>query len=646
MYYDKEIIKRDYNEKYNYTKINLLNSCFNARIQKGKDDSAVFQSIFNIGLVTTNDFNDNKKKSKPYYGFSINPVYANIIDTIVRKTIVNDMVEKTIIDYLSFQYKIAPDFISERIKKGKLDLREEIKEYKDKDCDHYLFLRYVYTIIKYEITKQGNPILNSDEYEDIERKVALVDIVTTSHNNIDISQPSIFDTLSEFLDYDFDEKPKLIYRYVKKRTDELYNYILKKAGLSKLKCSDEEKNITIIATATGLTASVNAAAADRVQEMLDKKLLNEELFRPANQDDKIAEMMTISRLGVLNRLGINAKTGIISNALSPKFGDIALVNSWLTLASLNFKSKYNESIVGNAILEDLLDKVSDAYFSKDKEPIKAEQIVRTFEYNDTDCKIVFEKIASIMYCNILSVINYNNVASQIEDANYKDISFYLPSGVKKAKQSKDTNKDFAKKNAEEETKRMQEELDAAYKKIETLNLKINDYRKENLELSKNNSKQNNKNSIISELKEQIKTLETENNQLKEINSKLISSNQSEETSNNTECEITTHEEDLNNFEIDDELFKDMRVIIVGGRFEINRKLASLMPKAKFTEKGTDKAQDVRKYDGVIMFTDFMSHLLQEKYISSCRYYNVPVLYLRGTNFDLIKQEIYKFQNKK
>ena len=645
MFYDKEILSRDYKDKYNYAKTNLLNSCFSERLKKGIDDSPLFQSIINNGLITAKEICDNSDKSNPFYPFSVNPVYANTIDAIVRKTIDNEMIEKIIVNYLLNQYGESPEFITEKIECGKVDFKDEYDYYKNAEYDHFLFIRYCYCVIKYEITKQGTPLLDGEQYDESTRKMAYSDITVSTHENIDIKHPTLFAVISEFLDYDFDEKPKLIVRYVDKRIEELYDYILRKAGKKKTNCSNEVKNLTILATATGMTAVVNAAAKINNQNMLKKRLLDKDMFRAANKDDKVANVLNVSHLGVLNRIGINANTNIISRAIPSKFGDIELVNSYVNVCSLNFKNKNNENIVVNAILEDLLEKVADAYFSDDKEAVRAEQIVRTFEYKDEDCRVIFEKITSITYCLMMASINKGFITSEINDARYDNLSLYLPSGLQKAKRI-ESQKDFVKFNADKELKRLQDELDAANEKIESLRVEIDKLNQENQTLSEQNSKQNNKNNIITELKKQIGKLETENNQLQETNAKLNAQIHSDETNEN-KIEVIEAQNDGESTitQIDDEFFKDKKVIVVGGRTETNRRLADIMPKAKFIEKDSDQTQDVRQNEAVIMFTEFMSHLKFEKYISLCRLHNIPVLFLRKNNINMVKQEIYSFLNK-
>ena len=98
--------------------------------------------------------------------------------------------------------------------------------------------------------------------------------------------------------------------------------------------------------------------------------------------------------------------------------------------------------------------------------------------------------------------------------------------------------------------------------------------------------------------------------------------------------------------IDESFFADKKAIIVGGRWEINRKLAEWMPKAKFVENATDELLNVRLYDVVIFFTEFISHITYNKYINQCRIYGAPVLYLKGSNLDKLKKDLYLFLNTK
>ena len=227
------------------------------------------------------------------------------------------------------------------------------------------------------------------------------------------------------------------------------------------------------------------------------------------------------------------------------------------------------------------------------------------------------------------------INSSIEYGNYADIR---QSSQKAQFSSRSSLNEQTQKNID---KRIQQSVssmsaDLDYEKEKRLQLEEENrkLKEQILQLDKQINRKESANKRITDLKEQLDILNEENNTLNlRLNKKLEKEIAgSEATSKEIESAIL----------IEDNFFADKRVIVLGGRWEINRKLAELMPKSKFVESKTDTLLNVRNYEAAVIFIDHISHALYFKYIKPIKNNNLPVLFLRGTSMENLKKEMFLF----
>lgn len=187
------------------------------------------------------------------------------------------------------------------------------------------------------------------------------------------------------------------------------------------------------------------------------------------------------------------------------------------------------------------------------------------------------------------------------------------------------------KDLESKNKELSEKIKDSDSQIEKLN-------QQNSNLKNKVEKYQNQENINSELRKKLsekdKEIDDYKNKIADLQ-EIIAQLQSDSTS---EQENTIEE-------IPDSFFKDKKILVIGGRWEIVDKLKELMPELKHTQNVTDNFINPDNYDFVLMFTDYLNHSLFYKYITRLRHNKngkVPVLYLQGSNMQNIKNRIYNF----
>lgn len=188
-----------------------------------------------------------------------------------------------------------------------------------------------------------------------------------------------------------------------------------------------------------------------------------------------------------------------------------------------------------------------------------------------------------------------------------------------------------KNKLQTENKELSEKIAESNSQIEKLN-------QQNSKLKNKVEKYQNQENINSELRKKLsekdKEIDDYKNKIADLQ-EIIAQLQSDGTS---EQENTIEE-------IPDSFFKDKKILVIGGRWEIVDKLKELMPELKHTQNVTDNFINPDNYDFVLMFTDYLNHSLFYKYITRLRHNKngkVPVLYLQGSNMQNIKNRIYNF----
>lgn len=598
------------NEGIKRLKLNLLRTLFAYRVEEGLDDTAIIQKIIDDDYISIEEILAEKSNLRIASEF-LSPFYSNIINAVTKKMVENSNIKDILFNYFFNIY--LPDI---KTKSGKANLKIIISKFKKGQLKgaNACFIAYL--------------LLEENEDKFLIRDLCHKQMLINPLYNVE--QCSLVETVSDFLECDLKKERIFSNRFLIKRETELFNYICKKAGVNTEGYTDDEKYTAICAAAFGITSS------NLYDYSKYKRLVDTGLFQPA--DIGIGNELSLQYIGPLNKIGYSSSTVIASKLLKSEFGQLHCQKN---LTATIIANGNNKEFVDSAIWEYLLDNITDSYYAMDKDKIMKEQIIRQFTYSDNDCKIVLEKIAAAIQFYVLAnytskVIDksidygdYSNIKSSIQ----REISVNKSKNIEAQKTAKKIDKlnvsqlQSAKNELEREkefSKRLENENENLHEQIDALKNQI--------------TRDSDKNKIIDELRDSNEILNDENELLRsQLN--LLREKYNRIKNHQTD-EVSSVDSVVSDF--DDTYFREKKFIIVGGRWEINRELLELMPKSKVVYNPTDNLIDVRKYDAVIFFTDFLSHTLYRKYINQCRLYNSPILYLKGSSIENIKNGIYAF----
>lgn len=277
--------------------------------------------------------------------------------------------------------------------------------------------------------------------------------------------------------------------------------------------------------------------------------------------------------------------------------------------------------------------ITNLIFKTQMQPTDIERVMAILNKN-----IMFATIASINesdYYTLFSSYDFGDITPFFDDGtvSLSDEMSKSDNGIT-TKVDKKLNLNKKTKELESENAKLSEELEKYKSQIEKLE-------QQNISLKNKVEKYQNQENINSQLRKKLsekdKEIDKSNNKITDL----------QEIINELQCNENT-EQDTTDFYIPDSYFKDKRILVIGGRWEIVDKLKELMPELKHTENANDSYISPDSYDYVLMFTDFMNHTLFYKYITRLRNHKkgkVPILYLQGSNLDNIKRNIYNFYQK-
>ena len=313
----------------------------------------------------------------------------------------------------------------------------------------------------------------------------------------------------------------------------------------------------------------------------------------------------------------------------------------------------NISIVANCceliiktLQEYLLEKTES--FKEKNETITKTDLISKTQMQPADIERVMAMLNKNIMLTALSNINANDYYTLFSSYDFSDITPFFDdntvslsdkmtkstSSISEVKTDKKLNLNKKTKELETEKAKLSEELEEYRSQIEKL-------KQQNLSLKNKVEKYQNQENINTKLRKKLsekdKEIDKSNNKITDL----------QEIINELQCNENT-EQDTADFYIPDSYFKDKRILVIGGRWEIVDKLKELMPELKHTENANDSYISPDSYDYVLMFTDFMNHTLFYKYITRLRNHKkgkVPILYLQGSNLDNIKRNIYNFYQK-
>ncbi len=277
--------------------------------------------------------------------------------------------------------------------------------------------------------------------------------------------------------------------------------------------------------------------------------------------------------------------------------------------------------------------ITNLIFKTQMQPTDIERVMALLNKN-----IMFATIASINesdYYTLFSSYDFGDITPFFDDGtvSLSDEMSKSDNGIT-TKVDKKLNLNKKTKELESENAKLSEELEKYKSQIEKLE-------KQNISLKNKVEKYQNQENINTKLRKKLsekdKEIDKSNNKITDLQ-EIIAELQSND---NTEQDNTI-------IDIPDSYFKDKRILVIGGRWEIIDKLKELMPEMKHTENANDSYISPDSYDYVLMFTDFMNHTIFYKYITRLRNNKkgkVPILYLQGSNLDNIKRNIYNFYQK-
>lgn len=277
--------------------------------------------------------------------------------------------------------------------------------------------------------------------------------------------------------------------------------------------------------------------------------------------------------------------------------------------------------------------ITNLIFKTQMQPTDIERVMAILNKN-----IMFATIASINesdYYTLFSSYDFGDITPFFDDGtvSLSDEMSKSDNGIT-TKVDKKLNLNKKTKELESENAKLSEELEKYKSQIEKLE-------QQNISLKNKVEKYQNQENINSQLRKKLsekdKEIDKSNNKITDLQ-EIIAELQSNDNA----------EQDNTIIDIPDSYFKDKRILVIGGRWEIIDKLKELMPELKHTENANDSYISPDSYDYVLMFTDFMNHTIFYKYITRLRNNKkgkVPILYLQGSNLDNIKRNIYNFYQK-
>jgi len=277
--------------------------------------------------------------------------------------------------------------------------------------------------------------------------------------------------------------------------------------------------------------------------------------------------------------------------------------------------------------------ITNLIFKTQMQPTDIERVMALLNKN-----IMFATIASINesdYYTLFSSYDFGDITPFFDDGtvSLSDEMSKSDNGIT-TKVDKKLNLNKKTKELESENAKLSEELEKYKSQIEKLE-------QQNISLKNKVEKYQNQENINTKLRKKLsekdKEIDKSNNKITDLQ-EIIAELQ---LNDNTEQDNTI-------IGIPDSYFKDKRILVIGGRWEIIDKLKELMPEMKHTENANDSYISPDSYDYVLMFTDFMNHTIFYKYITRLRNNKkgkVPILYLQGSNLDNIKRNIYNFYQK-
>lgn len=440
---------------------------------------------------------------------------------------------------------------------------------------------------------------------------------------------SISSCLEELLGEKGITEGKLFSRFCEKRTLEIFKYIIKKHNLNIdlkntyekliviamsvvpiLRKSKEESKVISNLISLGLLKEVTITSENRLKETDGKELALDADFLYGYRTASCSGASEILRITIGDEYKI--KETLADRIFIKYFADEEGINTVMKIYTTTLCEYLIETIETHLLKGDTISK---------------EGIVRGTEMSETDIEFFLANLK----CNLLTCLFAEYIKLERE-RSYDDSD--LCSVVQRCEFNMCSDDDEFKGTY----KNLNNELSKIKIEKENLAIKNKELEEEIEQLKVQIQKQTKADAYMKELKETNELLKNEVIALQEAN---------ERTRRNFEFyerEKYGAKEDVFIAEMEnipDNFFADKKVIIVGGRWEVNSILEEIMPKSRIVYNATDSLLNVNNYDCVFFFTEYLNHTVYNKYVSSCRVNNKPMFYLYGSNIENLKRDIYK-----
>lgn len=189
-------------------------------------------------------------------------------------------------------------------------------------------------------------------------------------------------------------------------------------------------------------------------------------------------------------------------------------------------------------------------------------------------------------------------------------------------EGKEVAKEQPIKESNEEIEKLQQQLEQLKKENEDLKKKLNNKEKEFLSDLRNIREENDRKFNLQQ--EKIKEMLRQN-----IGWALMFQ----------VITLEEHEDDLL-YPYKLEALQNKRVLVLGGRDEVRREFAKVIPQAVFIENETQKIP-TGKIDCIFIFNRYFSHKIFYKYIRFARKNDIPVGYTPSTNMERILSDLFQ-----
>lgn len=587
-----------------------LISLFAFRSEENENDVPFFESLIQNKILSLDEIRKQLVRQQPFTS-KTSLTLLMVISAFVDKMMSDETVMEMGTDYIRKQYPDTRKTAQRYINKGitKKEMREFTKHRSKEMC--FMFE----TLLLCTDSSYSELI---DGYWNYYKDIYFTPLLH--------KETRVLEVISKLIGYDFVEKPNLLERFISRRRNELIDYICADSECS-ADALEEEGYLDVAICASALGAGKKTSSS----YLLPKKLVDLKFLqrRDINKND-----LEIDSVFPRNRIFAGIHNDILADML-PELYSGAYVLETLTLMALQHKEMCQKIVYG-CICSRLIDVASERLFDNTKEAVVKEEMVRNLAYSASECEIVLEKIKGVFLLFMTARLSRGELEQQMKEADLTHLSTLIksPKGTtpKKGEEQNAVHYEAIVKKYH----KTQKKLESVEFENEVLKSQNESLVEDNAKLTNQLSKESRATELIDELKQQIRELTSELEKYKKsAKTEAEEADEFEETISDQPAVVTTPSEE----EID-MLLSASRFLIVCGRWEVTRALCELSPNSKLIRKAGDNNQDVKRFDAVLLFTDFANHGCSTYYLEQCRKSGTTFIYLSGSNMYQIKEKIY------